>query len=113
LLYLKSKEKGWFAFRAYVDSGADISLFMRGDSRLLGLDLYEGEYRPIVGIGKILIPAYVHNVEVRIVKQFLKPTLHLLIPTKCRGFSEEWMFSKIKITFDELNLQTIFETHEQ
>jgi hypothetical protein len=33
LLYLKSKEKGWFAFRAYVDSGADISLFMRGSAR--------------------------------------------------------------------------------
>jgi len=114
LLYLKSKEKGWFAFRAYVDSGADISLFMRGDSRLLGLDLYEGEYRPIVGIGKILIPAYMHNVEVRIGETIFKANIAFADSDEVpRLLGRMDVFKNFKITFDELNLQTIFETHEQ
>lgn len=65
-VYLQSKKSKWFAFRVYIDSGADISLFTKGDSNILELNLYEGEYRPIIGIGKILIPAYIHKVKMKI-----------------------------------------------
>jgi len=34
------------AFRVYVDSGADLSLFRKSDAKLIGLDLYKGEYHP-------------------------------------------------------------------
>ncbi|MEM3382608.1 MAG: hypothetical protein QW698_00980 [Nitrososphaerales archaeon] len=37
-----------------MDSGADTSLFTKGDVSLLGLNLYDGEYSPILGIGKIM-----------------------------------------------------------
>ena len=62
---LQSKTSDWYSFKAYVDSGADMSLFTKTDAELLGLSLYQGEYRPIVGIGKLLIPAYIHDVRLK------------------------------------------------
>jgi len=38
----------------------------RPDASLLKLDLYEGVYAPVMGIGRVLMPAYVHNVRMRI-----------------------------------------------
>ncbi|MEM2087553.1 MAG: hypothetical protein QW304_00030 [Thermoproteota archaeon] len=113
LIYLKSREKEWFAFRAYVDSGADVSLFMRSDSEMLGLDLYDGEYRPIVGIGKILIPAYMHNVEARIGETIFKTSIAFADSDEApRLLGRMDIFKHFKITFDEVNLQTIFEPCE-
>jgi hypothetical protein len=63
---LCSTRKEWYAFRVYIDSGADMSLFTRNDAELLGLNLYQGEYRPIIGIGKTLIPAYTHTIKMKI-----------------------------------------------
>ena len=54
-ILLQSTKNEWYAFRVYIDSGADMSLFTRTDAKLLGLDLYKGEYRPIIGVGKTLI----------------------------------------------------------
>ena len=51
-ILLQSTKNEWFAFRVYIDSGADISLFTKTDAKLLGLSLYKGEFRPIIGIGK-------------------------------------------------------------
>lgn len=53
-------------FYPYVDSGAGTSLFSKGDASLLKLNLYEDEYSPIVGIGKVMMPAYIHKVKMRI-----------------------------------------------
>ena len=63
---LQSKDGAWYFFYPYVDSGADTSLFTKGDASLLKLNLYEGVYSPIVGIGKVMMPAYIHNVKMRI-----------------------------------------------
>ena len=49
-----------------MDSGADTSLFPKGDASLLKLNLYEGEYSPIAGIGRVMMLAYIHNVRMRI-----------------------------------------------
>lgn len=65
-VYLQSGKGEWFAFWVHVDSGADISLFTKSDAKILELELYQGEYRPIVGIGEIMIPAYVHKVKMKI-----------------------------------------------
>jgi len=65
-ILLQSTKNEWYAFRAYIDSGADISLFTKTDAKLLRLNLYQGEYRPIIGIGKTLIPAYTHQVKMKI-----------------------------------------------
>jgi hypothetical protein len=63
---LQSKDDEWYLFCPYVDSGADTSLFPKSDSSLLKMNLYDGEYRPILGVGRVLTPAYIHNVKMRI-----------------------------------------------
>ena len=65
-VFLCSKTDEWHSSRVYIDSGADMSLFRKNDAELLGLSLTQGEYHPIIGIGRILIPAYVHTVKMRI-----------------------------------------------
>lgn len=65
-VYLMSKGGIWYLFYPYVDSGADVSLFTRSDAELLEIELYKGEYRPVTGIGRVVIPSYVHEVKIRI-----------------------------------------------
>ena len=65
-VFLCSKNGAWQPSRVYIDSGADLSLFRRVDADLLGLNLVQGDYRPIVGVGRILIPAYTHKIKIRI-----------------------------------------------
>jgi hypothetical protein len=48
-MFLQSVKGEWYAFRVYIDSGADISLFTKTDAELLGLNLYQGQYRPMIG----------------------------------------------------------------
>jgi hypothetical protein len=65
-LSLKSADGYWYTFTAYVDSGADVSLFTRGDAELLGINIYEGEPWELTGIGGAVIPAYLHETLARI-----------------------------------------------
>jgi hypothetical protein len=60
-LSLKSIDDHWYTFTAYADSGADASLFPKGDSELLGINLYKGEYWKLSGVGGAIIPAYLHE----------------------------------------------------
>ena len=55
-----------------MDSVADLSLFTRDDAELLGLKAKEGKFKPIIGVGRTLIPAYVHAVEMKIGDSSLK-----------------------------------------
>jgi len=110
-VYLQSKKGEWFAFRVYIDSGADISLFTKGDSKILELNLYEGEYRPIIGIGKILIPAYIHKVKMKIGDTVLNADISFADSDEVpRILGRTNIFKHFKITFNESNLETIFET---
>ena len=110
-VYLQSTKREWFAFRVYVDSGADVSLFTKGDSEILGLNLYEGEYRPIIGIGKILIPAYIHKVKMKIGDTILDVKNSFADSDEVpRLLGRTNIFKHFKITFNESNLETIFET---
>lgn len=110
-VYLQSNKGEWFAFRVYIDSGADISLFTKGDSYILGLNLYEGEYRPIIGIGKVLIPAYIHKVKMKIGDTVLNINSSFADSDEVpRLLGRTNIFKHFKITFNESNLETIFET---
>jgi hypothetical protein len=94
-----------------VDLGADISLFTKGDSNILGLNLYEGEYRPIIGIGKILIPAYIHKVKTKIGDTVLNVSVSFADSDEApRLLGRTNIFKHFKITFNESNLETILET---
>ena len=110
LVHLRSMDGSWLAFRVYADSGADISLFTKGDSKLLGLNLYEGEYRPIVGVGKILIPAYVHRVGMMIGEAVFEADVAFAESDEVpRVLGRADVFKRFRVTFDEANLRTIFE----
>ena len=110
---LQSKDGSWYLFYPYVDSGADTSLFTKGDASLLKLNLYEGEYSPIVGIGRIMLPAYIHKVRMRIGETLLNVSTAFADSDEVpRLLGRTDIFKRFKITFDEANLQTIFETHE-
>jgi len=112
-IYLQSKDGTWYLFYPYVDSGADTSLFTKGDASLLKLNLYKGEYSPILGIGKVMMPAYIHNVKMRIGETVIKAEAAFADSNEVpRLLGRTDIFKHFKITFDEANLQTIFQTIE-
>jgi len=39
--------------------------YQRGDAELLGINIYEGELWRLTGIGRAIIPAYLHEVRVK------------------------------------------------
>jgi len=88
-------------------------LFPKGDASLLKLNLYEGEYSPIVGIGRVMMPAYIHNVKMRIGETLLNVNIAFADSDEVpRLLGRSDVFKRFKITFDEISLQTIFEVYE-
>jgi hypothetical protein len=86
-------------------------LFTKGDSKILKLNLYEGKYRPIIGIGKLLIPAYIHKIRIRIGDIALNIHSSFADSDEVpRLLGRTNIFKHFKITFNESNLETIFET---
>ena len=110
-IFLLSARDEWHAFRVYVDSGADFSFLKKSDAKVLGLDLYKGEYRPMMGIGKTLLPAYVHKVKMRIEETILDVTVSFADSDEVpRLLGRTDIFRHFKITFDEEKLEIVFET---
>ena len=110
-IFLQSAKSEWYAFRVYIDSGADISLFTKTDAKLLSLNIYHGQYRPIIGIGRTLIPAYIHQANIRIGNTILKASISFADSDEVpRLLGRTDIFKHFKITFNEKNLETIFET---
>jgi hypothetical protein len=88
-------------------------LFSKGDASLLKLNLYEGEYSPIAGIGRVMLPAYIHNVKMRIGETLMNASIAFADSDEVpRLLGRTDVFKRFRITFDETNLQTIFETYE-
>ncbi len=110
-ILLCSKTQQWHPFRVYIDSGADISLFRRNDAALLDLDLTQGEYYPIIGVGRVLIPSYVHTVKMKIGDTALDVKAGFADSDEVpRLLGRKDVFSHFKITFSEKDLEIIFET---
>lgn len=109
-LHVKSKDGEWYLFYPYVDSGADISLFTRSDCELLGLKLRKGFFRPVLGIGRVEIPAYVHKVFIRIGDEEFDARIAFADSDEVpRVLGRSEIFKRFRIIFDEVNLRTIFE----
>lgn len=110
---LCSTNEEWHAFRAYVDSGADMSLFTRGDAELLGLELKSGQYKPIIGVGRTLIPAYIHSVKIKIGETCLEARVAFADSDEVpRLLGRADIFMHFKITFSEQDLEIVFERFE-
>ncbi|MGA2387061.1 MAG: hypothetical protein ABSG33_11080 [Candidatus Bathyarchaeia archaeon] len=109
-IFLYSTQKEWRGFKVYADSGADISLFTRGDAEFLGLSLNQGEYHPIIGVGRILIPAYVHAIKMKIGGTVLDVKAAFADSDEVpRLLGRTDVFPHFKITFAEQDLEIIFE----
>jgi predicted aspartyl protease len=109
-VFLQSTKDEWYAFRVYVDSGADLSLFRKSDAKLIGLDLYKGEYHPVMGIAKTLIPTYIHKVKIKIGETTLGVIVSFADSDEVpRLLGRTDIFKHFKITFDENRLEIIFE----
>jgi hypothetical protein len=101
------------SFLSYVDSGADTSLFPKGDALLPKVSFYDGEYRPIVGVGRVMMPAYVHDVKMRIGETVLDVSIAFADSDEVpRLLGRADVFGCFGIVFDEANLQTVFELCE-
>lgn len=112
-VHLQSKDGAWYLFYPYVDSGADISLFPKGDASLLEISLYDGEYRPILGIGRVMLPAYVHDVKMRIGETVFGVGVAFADSDEVpRLLGRADVFKRFRVTFDEADLQTVFELRE-
>jgi len=89
-------------------------LFPKGDASLLKLSLYDGEYSPIAGIGRVMMPAYVHDVKMRIGEAVFSVSVAFADSDEVpRLLGRTGVFKRFKITFDEVNLETVFELYEQ
>lgn len=72
LLELQSSKGEWFKVNALADSGADITSFPRGVSRILGKPLKAGKKVTLVSATGTKLPLYLHEVMVRRVQKNLK-----------------------------------------
>ncbi len=103
----------WYHFYPYVDSGADTSLFSRGDASLLGLSLYDGEFSPIMGIGRVMMPAYIHVVKMRIGDVAFDARAAFADSDEVpRLIGREDVFKRFRVTFEEADRRTVFEVRE-
>lgn len=68
----KESSKNEFSFLVLVDSGAEFSLFTKGDAELLGFDLQKGEKIHIGGVTGDRFVAYIHPVTVQIGNKKIK-----------------------------------------
>ena len=65
LLELQSLQGEWFKVNALADTGADITCFPRGVSRLLGMQLKARKKMTLVSATGQKLPLYLHQVNVR------------------------------------------------
>lgn len=112
-VYLQSKNGTRYSLVPYVDSGADTSLFPKGDASLFNLNLYEGEYSSIAGVGRVMVPAYIHDVKMRVGETVLDAPVAFADSDEVpRLLGRSDVFKRFRITFDERNRQTMFEVYE-
>jgi hypothetical protein len=101
-LALKGVDR-WVPFDAFVDSGADYSVFHSDVASLIGLKLYSGEKKIVtVGDGDEMI-VYVHRVRVRFADFLFKAPI-AFSTSLGSGFNllgREAFFEKFQICFND------------
>ncbi len=80
---------------------------------MLKLRLYDGEYSPIMGVGRVMLPAYLHVVKMRIGDVVFDVRAAFADSDEVpRLLGREDVFKRFRVTFDEADLQTVFELRE-
>lgn len=65
-IHLKIKEGQWFRVSTYADSGADITIFPKSVSDILGLKLQDGQESTVTGVGGQEVKIFVHRIMIRV-----------------------------------------------
>lgn len=65
-IYLRTKEGKWFRVSTYADSGADITIFPKSVSDILGLKLQDGKESTVTGVGGQEVKIFIHTITVTI-----------------------------------------------
>lgn len=104
--YLQGKEGKWFLFDAYLDSGADLSLFTKSDCEFLGHKLTKGKEKFIGGISGGLIRVFVHKVPLRIGEIIINAEIGFAeVEEIPRLIGRRMIFPHFRICFDEAKLK--------
>lgn len=105
----KENSKNEFSFLVLVDSGAEFSLFTKGDAELLGLKLQQGEKMDIGGITGDKFSASIHSVIIKIADKKIKIDAAFSERDNTpRVLGRNPLFSHFFITFDHKEQNTIF-----
>ncbi len=111
-VYLKGSNGNWYLFYPYVDSGADISLFTKTDSELLGYSLEDGEEHLVGGISG-LVRIFVHKIPMRIGEDIFEAKVGFAdreeVPRLLGRLS---IFPRFQICFDEKDYVVHFNKEE-
>jgi predicted aspartyl protease len=106
---IKRDSKEEFSFLVLIDSGAEVSLFTKSDSQLLGIPLDKGEKIEIGSASGDKFSAFLHPVILKIGKEVLKIKVAFSerdnVP---RILGRNPAFSYFFIIFDNKNQNTIF-----
>ncbi|MDD5750810.1 MAG: hypothetical protein PHU56_04205, partial [Candidatus Pacebacteria bacterium] len=68
----KENSKNEFSFLVLVDSGAEFSLFTKGDAELLGINLQRGEKISVGGVAGDKFAAFIHPIVLKIGEKRIK-----------------------------------------
>ncbi len=105
----KLNSKDEFSFLVLVDSGAEFSLFTKGDAELLGLKLRQGEMIKIGGVTGDRFLAFIHSVTIKIGNEKIKIEAAFSAQDNTpRVLGRNPLFSHFFITFDHKKQNTIF-----
>ncbi len=105
----KENSKNEFSFLVLVDSGAEFSLFTKGDAELLGINLRQSEKIDIGGITGDRFTAFIHSIIIKIADKKIKIDAAFSERDNTpRVLGRNPLFSHFFITFDHKKQNTIF-----
>ncbi len=113
IILKKLTSKNEFSFLVLVDSGAEFSLFTKGDAELLGLNLQQGEKVNIGSVTGDKFLAFIHPVIIEIGKERIK--IEVAFSSKDgtpRVLGRNPLFFHFFITFDHKKQNTIFASRK-
>jgi len=106
---IKRDSKEEFSFLVLIDSGAEVSLFTKSDSQLLGIPLNKGEKIEVGSVSGDKFSAFLHPVILKIGDERLKIKVAFSEKDNVpRILGRNPAFSYFFIIFDNKNQNTIF-----
>lgn len=108
IIHLQGKDKRWYRFQPYLDTGADMSLLTRLDAEILGLKFKQSKEKLIGGVGGGLVKTFIHPVNLKIGETISRVPMAFADSDETpRLLGRRGVFSRFYICFNEFRHQTI------